>query len=476
MAVLIVAAGRAIVGVCASSSGASCASVRRERIHVSRGRNGAGMRPPDSLVRRILAGECVAFVGAGFAMPSVPDWRRLLEALCEEPGARGVAAQVRTLVRSGDGLAQPSARDLEIAGQQLEDALGEQLILALRDRLGRARLEVAETNVRRRDWLLGIPFAAILTTNFDSLLRGERPGPLAYRQLLGPRGERWWNQRYWRGEGPRVIKLHGDVEADAGDLVFTRRGYRARLYRDPGYVHALRAVLLTRTVLYLGCSFTDEYFSELRSEVLAYLGHGPGDDPRAYAIVGGMPDEVRAHYLRHEGIEILAYRPERDGHAPFDDFLRQLHERTSPRHLLGTRLDGRRLLWVDPAPQHNHDGMILLRRAAEEAGGTAQGRCDIQTVNDPGEAIEAMQATAFDLVITRWGHRASPGVADAIDLLDRMRACALHVPVVVFASGHHARENREAAIRRGALEYTSEWDELFEVIDRRFGGPADPLG
>ena len=43
----------------------------------------------------------------------------------------------------------------------------------------------------------------------------------------------------------------------------------------------------------------------------------------------------------------------------------------------------------------------------------------------------------------------------------------------MFASGSHADENREVALRLGALEYTSSWEVLFEVIDRRFGPPPE---
>jgi hypothetical protein len=57
-------------------------------------------------------------------------------------------------------------------------------------------------------------------------------------------------------------------------------------------------------------------------------------------------------------------------------------------------------------------------------------------------------------------------------LLEQMRRRDLRVPVVVFASGDHADENREAAFRLGALEYTSRWDALFAVIDRRFSDPS----
>jgi hypothetical protein len=52
-----------------------------------------------------------------------------------------------------------------------------------------------------------------------------------------------------------------------------------------------------------------------------------------------------------------------------------------------------------------------------------------------------------------------------------MRRADRRAPVVVFSSGAFARENREVALRLGALEYTSHWETLFEVIDRRFGPP-----
>ncbi|SVE04273.1 uncharacterized protein METZ01_LOCUS457127, partial [marine metagenome] len=33
---------------------------------------------PDHLIREIRQGKCVAFVGAGFSAPAVPDWDTLL--------------------------------------------------------------------------------------------------------------------------------------------------------------------------------------------------------------------------------------------------------------------------------------------------------------------------------------------------------------------------------------------------------------
>jgi len=41
-------------------------------------------------------------------------------------------------------------------------------------------------------------------------------------------------------------------------------------------------------------------------------------------------------------------------------------------------------------------------------------------------------------------------------------------PVVVFASGDHADDNKHASLRLGAQAYTFEWQRLFQEIERVF--------
>ena len=130
---------------------------------------------------------------------------------------------------------------------------------------------------------------------------------------------------------------------------------------------------------------------------------------------------------------------------------------------MGPLLRGRRILWADPSEQNNQFGHRFLHEAA-------QGLCAIEVARSPAEALARLSTNDYDLVITRWGwHAHRP--ADGEELLVAMRAADRRVPVVVFASGFKAAENRERALRLGALEYTSSWDALFEAIDRRFGAP-----
>ena len=64
-------------------------------------------------------------------------------------------------------------------------------------------------------------------------------------------------------------------------------------------------MLLTKTVLFIGFSFTDEYLNELRSEVLAYLAP-EGKTPRfAYALLSDVPPAMRTHFRDHEAMHVF---------------------------------------------------------------------------------------------------------------------------------------------------------------------------
>ena len=88
---------------------------------------------PDRLVDDIVAGDCVAFVGAGFTAPVLPEWRLLLVELAEEADEH-TAEEVRRFVKSGTN------RDLGAAAQTLRDRLGdERFFSAMQERLADRR-------------------------------------------------------------------------------------------------------------------------------------------------------------------------------------------------------------------------------------------------------------------------------------------------------------------------------------------------
>ena len=414
---------------------------------------------PDRLVQEISGGRCVAFVGAGMVMPVVPGWEALLCDLSEQASA-ATAQQVRELVAGG------SSRHLEAAAQALKDDIGPDFESELKTRL--ESLDEGPVVEQRLRLLREIPFRAILTTNFDPFLGGVEPGPEAYLTVLRPPHRPWWAlERNWQRadhKDDHVVKLHGSVQGDVGTVVFTLRDYRSRLYHEPGYLTFLKSVFATSTVLYLGVSFTDAYLNEVRSEILALLGHQPAAEPMAYAVLPDVTAGQAAHLLHHEAIEVIPYTTDADGgHSGFDDILGAVHAVTDPFHKLGRIVNGRRIVWLDPTSENNVFGVQLLKEGLQ----SMDGRASVIEVGTVEEALKTIK-TGADLVITHWGWRREPG-STAEDLLQSMRSEDLRAPVLVFSQEEQAAERKPIALGLGAADYTYTWESLVGAIERVLG-------
>jgi len=418
------------------------------------------------LAGTILAGNCVAFVGAGFsAAARLPQWGDLLLKIARESDLSSPeATEIEALVRRG------SAHAFERAAQMVRDRVGPPRFLEL---LRRHMVPTDNPVMQRRQWLMKrIPFRLILTTNFDGLLNGDVPGKKEYMEALRGDARRWWNAAYVdedREEGAKVLKLHGDLSAAAADgqIVLSSVDYRRRLYGDASYVMFLRNILATTTVLYLGFSFEDAYLNELRSEVLATMGDpGPKAPPLAYALMADVPPLTVQHYREHEGVQILPYSTKgQDDHGAFDACLEALYEATHPRCILRRLLAGRRILWIDPEPENNGLAYSFLQRA----------KVTIVMCRSGSDGLERMERAQsgghpFDLVITHWGYStptpAGPGTARYV--LREMRVRDLRAPVIVFSSPASAKALTAEALSRGALAYHFGYEGLFQEIQRLF--------
>lgn len=426
--------------------------------------------PPTSLVESIRAGRCVAFVGAGFAAPTIPGWHGLLIRLAKKVKNPAVRSRIQEwLGPSADKL---TSRDFEGLGEELKAALGSET--ELREHL-REVLSVTPSpgTVRRLELLRAIPFHCVLTTNFDDLLgEASLPDAETFAGVLTAETREWWHHEFWDRGGRqahyhnRLVALHGRAAAPSGDLVFTTRSYRWLLHEVPAYRAFLRTLFATRNVLFLGFSFTDAYINELRSEILAMIGvEGASRGLSDYAILEDVPPALAGHLEKREALVPLIYSTAENGTLKknfdgFDRWLEAIHDATAPRESLRAKLQGKRILWCDPARQRNAPGKEILRGARSDGVFVEE----VETVEQAVAALERSGATPYDLVITRWGHRA-PGVSDALELLERL-AHGPRPPVVVFASGHERAANRALALRRGALAYTDTWGELFKTLER----------
>ena len=422
---------------------------------------------PSALVSAIQEGKCIAFVGAGFSgAAKLPGWVQLLNELSQqvEPSLRDHLQHL---------LSQKSGAAFEEAAQVLEDELGQdKLVKHLQSRLTAGNIPSAMQE--RLRWLHGIPFRAVLTTNFDTLLHGETPTPTEYRNILRAPRPRWWDEGFWDPNAcrPPILKLHGDVN-DPDSVIFTRRSYRRRLHNDPHFSRVLGSLFAHYTVLYLGFSFSDAYLNELRSEALALLGHEISKHPIAFAISNDVPERTRTYLEQHEGVCVLSYSSQAGkDFSGFDQFLRTLYESTSPLFHFGRLLMSRRLLWLDRNPENN----ILINRfflRAKQEAGLPLSTMDLKQVRTVDEAVTSLQTAAqeknpFDLVITQWGHqKGKEAVAER--LLNVMRIQDLRSPVLIFSSNTDTAERRRLALALGAQEYCWEFGGLLRAIERVLG-------
>jgi len=414
---------------------------------------------PQHLIDAILAGRCVALVGAGFSA-NAPPWGALLKLLGAELGP--VKAQVEELLGEN-----PRAFELEAAGQLVRDAFpGDQEFEECVQRVLRAyAVDRHERMGDRQRHLAEIPFAAVLTTNYDENFEGEVPHD-AYARVLRQQ-RKWYRRAHW-GEGDRglrAVKLHGDANGRHAEnpIVLAKKDYRRLLYGGGTYGNFLRSVYATRTVLHIGVSFSDAYLNELRSEVLAMVRPGPRakrDNPVGYAVLDNRTPEVCEYFREHEGIKILNYEQNGHDYSGFDEWLAAIWEKTAPAQRLRALLKDQTIVWVDPNVEGNRKG---YSRFVDPIGvGAKVLRLDSQAQLEREKHAEAK------LLITHFGYRA-PGESEAFDLLERVNAWGVRPPVIIFCDENHDVENRREVLRRGAFELTSRWGRLFEAIERLFG-------
>lgn len=449
---------------------------------------------PDHLLTEILNGRCVAFVGAGLSWPVVGGWKDLLRQMVSCAGLEDAeAAELTRFVNEECA----SALDYQAAAEQIERAHGrgasgtggadrfEELVKAALElgRPGRSRADDTLVQERVRK-LAQLPLEVVLTLNMDGSLSGVGTDGGHYANVLRKEYP-WWLTHHWdrQPERPvreRVVKLHGDANGTGSrnPVVLTGAAYRRRVYDAAGYANFLRSVFATRTVLYLGFSFTDAYINELRSEVLSLIG--PGDDnPRAYAVMADKSVRWRRWFRDVEGIEVLAYLEQTEppghvghfnAHAGFDEWLDVLVQAASPqcrvRGLLAAVDPQRRVVWVDPEWMvHNFQGIEWL----EHAG------ADIAKLDGVTGLDKSLHSDAA-LIISRFGYREDVG-SEALELLAAVSTWDSRPPVIVFAErNEYVAENRLRCLRAGAFEYATEFHELFELIERLFGRQVGGVG
>jgi hypothetical protein len=125
--------------------------------------------------------------------------------------------------------------------------------------------------------LLGLPWADVLTTNWDTLLeRGQPSDPSrTYELVLTPAD-------IPRARAPRIVKLHGSLPS--GPFIFTAEDFRTYPRRYAPFVNLAQQVLLENDLCLIGFS---------------------GDDPNFLAWAGWVRDQLGASARRIRLLGVL---------------------------------------------------------------------------------------------------------------------------------------------------------------------------
>lgn len=205
---------------------------------------------------------------------------------------------------------------------------------ALRRRLGASAFDGALDDIfrdprlqptRRHDLITQVPFASIVTTNYDKLLeaayaqRGYLPPAYTFDDSSDAIAAVGHNRFF-------ILKAHGDIDRKES-LVLSERDYRDVVYREPGYRAVLNTIFMTRTVLFIGTSMSDTDVNlVLESANEAFRGKGP----KHYALVpmADAPEDEVLHWRDYFGIHLIRYRATK-AHPQVDRFLEVLADKIS---------------------------------------------------------------------------------------------------------------------------------------------------
>lgn len=224
-------------------------SVHAAAQHVRRDladRDGATYEKAAELGRRAARGELALFLGGGVSIPAgLPTWTELIEELAGH----------------AEHLVQVDISRLNVLDQaelvQAGDPGFPTRVAAIIDRRDRPSLAHA--------LLAGLRCREVVTTNYDRLY--EKAVEAAERQATSvlPHSSAV-------GAGSWVLKMHGDVGSPES-IVLTRRHFVQfdATTRPAGAL--LQTLLLTRHLLFVGASLTDDNVVRLMHEVQAYREH-----------------------------------------------------------------------------------------------------------------------------------------------------------------------------------------------------------
>lgn len=206
---------------------------------------------PDSLAREIVKERCVLFLGAGISSTAqddtgahTPSWSEFLNKALVLVEAR-LQRPIKKLITEGK---------LLIALQAIRDNCNPTEYRDLLDATFNNNI-YKPSKVHRI--INELDPRIVITTNFDKIYErfclAPQGGATAYK-VLNYNATDFADEV--RSDTRLIIKAHGTID-NITDMIFTRAQYHKAKREHPHFYEVLKAVLITNTVLFLGCGLED---------------------------------------------------------------------------------------------------------------------------------------------------------------------------------------------------------------------------
>lgn len=208
------------------------------------------MNWPEALVGEVARRRCVLFLGAGVSASAVndagnhpKDWAQFLTDACVLVANADTATAIRQLVKDRRYLLALQAIAMESDAGDYQRFLTREF-----NNPGFAPSDLHKT-------IHEIDSRIVITTNFDKIYErlclsigseGYKVLPY-YSESLGDE---------LRSDTRLIVKAHGTID-DVQKMVFTKSEYHLAKKKHPEFYSMLRAIFLTHTAIFIGCSLDD---------------------------------------------------------------------------------------------------------------------------------------------------------------------------------------------------------------------------
>ncbi len=228
-------------------------------------------RIPTDLIDNLKKGNSALYVGSGLSIKAgLPSWATLMTELIEE--VKKLPYDMTAQISDYEIMKKDPNKFLSLA-QDLKSALGDKMYNEyLEKRFGNDSLSPTEDHKT----ITNIPFAFIITTNYDQLIekafafnKHHYPAVLTHISSRDIAYKLWNNQFF-------ILKAHGDVVIRKDEIIMTERDYREILFKSQGFQTVLQVMFSTKSIVFVGTSFTDpDFILLMRYLHTAYDGGGP---------------------------------------------------------------------------------------------------------------------------------------------------------------------------------------------------------